>query len=218
VSSFSRIIADDFAAPLDPQGQHFLTRIQESAGKMESLINGLLSFSRAGRKALTRHAVDLREMAQDVYNELREAQDPARQIEFTLGTLPTASVDPTLFKQVFSNLISNALKYTGKREIARIEVGTLAPHQLPPNSANLEGEKEGGLIIFIRDNGTGFDMKYADKLFGVFQRLHSEAEFDGTGIGLSTVARIIQKHGGHIWAEAELDKGATFYFTLGKGE
>jgi len=201
VNSFSKILVDDFSNNLEPQAKRFLARVQENALKMNALIDGLLIFSRVGRQAISRRDTDLKQLAQAVYDELLEGQDPARQIAFTLSDLPTAPVDPVLYKQVFSNLLSNALKYTGKREVAQIEVGSY--------------DEQDETLIFVRDNGTGFDMQYADKLFGVFQRLHSEAEFEGTGVGLSTVARIIQKHGGRIWAEAEPDKGATFYFTLG---
>jgi len=124
-----------------------------------------------------------------------------RRIELKIGSLPAAACDPTLIRQVFQNLIGNALKYSRPRSPAVIEIGQIKENGRP--------------VIFVRDNGVGFSMKYADKLFGVFQRLHRAEDFEGTGVGLATAQRIVQKHGGRIWAEAELDKGATFYFTLG---
>jgi len=122
-------------------------------------------------------------------------------VEWKIGALPFVECDATLMRQVFQNLVSNALKYSRPRSLAVIEIG--------------QTEKDGATAIFVRDNGVGFSMKYADKLFGVFQRLHRAEDFEGTGVGLATVQRIIQKHGGRVWAEAELDRGATFYFTLG---
>jgi light-regulated signal transduction histidine kinase (bacteriophytochrome) len=127
-----------------------------------------------------------------------------RQVEWKIGQLPFVECDPILMPQVFQNLISNALKYSRPRSPAVIEIG--------------QTEKEGETVIFVKDNGVGFDMRYSDKLFGVFQRLHVAEEFEGTGIGLATVERIIKKHGGRVWVEAELDRGATFFFTLGAGE
>jgi len=132
-----------------------------------------------------------------------EPESEGRQVEWRIADLPTVECDPVLMRQVFQNLIGNALKYSRPRSPAVIEIGKLQENE--------------SLVIFIRDNGVGFNMKYADKLFGVFQRLHRAEDFEGTGIGLATVQRIIQKHGGRVWAEAELDHGATFYFTLGEG-
>ncbi len=133
-----------------------------------------------------------------------KAETQGREVEWKVGTLPFVECDPALMKQVFANLLSNAVKFTRPRPQAVIEVGAKT--------------QDGQPVVFVRDNGVGFSMKYADKLFGVFQRLHRQEDFEGTGVGLATVRRIIQKHGGRIWAEAELDQGATFYFTLGSME
>ncbi len=133
-----------------------------------------------------------------------KAECQGRQLEWKIGTLPFVECDPALMKQVFQNLLSNAVKFTRPRSQAIIEVG--------------QKDEDGSAVVFVRDNGVGFNMKYSDKLFGVFQRLHRVEDFEGTGVGLATVQRIIQKHGGRIWADAELDKGATFYFTLGTSE
>jgi light-regulated signal transduction histidine kinase (bacteriophytochrome) len=133
-----------------------------------------------------------------------EPESAGRQVEWKIADLPIVECDPILIRQVFQNLIGNALKYSRPRSPAVIEIGQM--------------EKEGETVIFVRDNGVGFSMKYADKLFGVFQRLHRAEEFEGTGVGLATVKRIVQKHGGAIWAEAAPDQGSTFYFTLGRGE
>jgi light-regulated signal transduction histidine kinase (bacteriophytochrome) len=152
-----------------------------------------------GRAATKHEDVDLNQLVEDVRAELR-LETEGRQIEWRIAPLPPAHGDPGLIKQVFANLISNAIKYSRPRPIAVIEIG--------------QEEAEGGQAIFVRDNGVGFNMKFADKLFGVFQRLHREEEFEGTGVGLATVMRIVQLGGGRIWAQAELDKGATFHFTL----
>ena len=142
-------------------------------------------------------------MVNEVVAELK-AECEGRQVEWKIGSLPFVECDPALMKQVFQNLLSNAVKFTRPRSPAIIEVG--------------QKDQEGTPVLFVRDNGVGFNMKYSEKLFGVFQRLHRPEDFEGTGVGLATVQRIIQKHGGRIWAEAELDKGATFYFTLGASE
>ncbi len=199
INGFARILNDDFSAELSPIARGFLQKIRAAGDKMSTLIDGLLAFSRVGRSALRKQTVDLNEVAQSILENLTpELAD--RPIEWVRSELPPAQADPVLIQQVYANLIGNAVKYTGKRNAARIEIG----------SFNKNGEK----IYFVRDNGAGFDMKYADKLFGVFQRLHSDTDFEGTGVGLATVQRIIHRHGGRIWAEAEPDKGATFYFTL----
>jgi signal transduction histidine kinase len=171
---------------------------------MDELVDDLLSFSRIGRQQVRRQHVALDMVVEEVRRDLREQADMRkvdRRVEWRVAALPWFECDPTLIKQVFANLLSNAVKYTRPREHAVIEVGTI--------------DQDGQLILFVRDNGVGFSMKYAEKLFGVFQRLHRQDEFEGTGVGLATVQRILQKHGGRIWVEAEPDKGACFYFTIG---
>lgn len=199
INGFSRILNDDFSAELSSPAQGFLRKIGDSGEKMGHLIDDLLDFSRLGRKPLVLQPVDLTSIVQSVLETLA-LEITNRKIEWVLFELPVANADPILMQQVYANLIGNAIKYSRKRELARIEVGSL----------NQNGE----LVYFVRDNGAGFEMQYADRLFGVFQRLHREDEFEGTGIGLAIVQRIIQRHGGRVWAEAEVDRGATFYFSL----
>lgn len=173
---------------------------------MGTLVDNLLNLSRLGRQPLTKHMTNLKSLVQEVLAALKPETD-GREIGWQIGQLPTVECDPALMRQVFANLVSNAVKFTRSRQRAVIQIDQMA--------------MDGQLVIFVRDNGVGFSMKYADKLFGVFQRLHRQEEFEGTGVGLATVQRIVRKHGGRMWAEAELDKGATFYFTLGvpeKGE
>jgi light-regulated signal transduction histidine kinase (bacteriophytochrome) len=166
---------------------------------MAQLIDELLDFSRLGRKPLNIQTVNLNELVQSVIESLAP-ETGGRQIEWGLAEMSPATADPTLLRLVYANLVGNAVKYTAGREAARIEVSSFV--------------QDGETVYFVRDNGAGFDMQYADNLFGVFQRLHREDEFEGTGIGLATVKRIINRHGGRVWAEAEVDKGATFYFTF----
>jgi len=185
---------------LDATGRRYLDTIAGAAKRMGQLVDDLLSFSRVGRVELRRGRVDLQRVVQDVIRELRE-QDPARQVVFRAAPgLPEVPGDPATLRVVMGNLISNAFKYTKTRERAEIEIGSKPDRE--------------ETVIYVRDNGVGFDMKYADKLFGVFQRLHRADEFEGTGIGLATVRRIVHRHGGRTWAEGETDRGATFYFSL----
>jgi light-regulated signal transduction histidine kinase (bacteriophytochrome) len=166
---------------------------------MSLLVDDLLNLARVGRQELRRQPTPLSRLVEEVLTDLR--QDTAgRKLEWRIEPLPAVECDPGLMKQVFANLLSNAVKYTRPRAVAVIEVGC--------RKAN------GDTAVFVRDNGVGFNMKYADKLFGVFQRFHRAEEFEGTGVGLATVDRIVRKHGGHIWAEAVVDQGATFYFTV----
>ena len=199
VDGFSRILLEDFAPQLAPEAKRLLGRICDGTRRMGVLIDELLNLGRIGRKPLEVQIAGLGALVEQARSELGP-EISGREIEWRVGTLPFAECDSGLLRQVFANLLSNAVKYTRPRARAVIEVG--------------ESESQGKRAIFVRDNGVGFNMKYADKLFGVFQRLHRQEDFEGTGVGLAAAARIIQRHGGRIWAEAELDRGACFYFTL----
>ena len=199
IDGFSRMLLRDYQALLPADGQDLLQAVRENTQQMARLIDDLLAFSRLSRQSLNKEPVVLATLVQRVLRDLSADQE-GRQVEIVLGDLPTCQSDPRLLQQVFVNLLSNAFKYTRHRDVARIEVGCRV--------------QNGGTVYFVKDNGAGFDMRYADKLFGVFQRLHRAEEFEGTGVGLAIVQRIIHRHGGRIWAEAEVDKGATFYFTL----
>jgi signal transduction histidine kinase len=199
LDSFSGLLQREANGNLSPKGLHYLHVIAESAKNMGKLIDNLLAFSRTGRAELRRSRVNLDQLVAEVWREL-EPERKGRNISWTAAGLPEVEGDGALLKQVWINLLSNALKYTGRREAAEIRVGATLR----------DGETE----FFVQDNGAGFDMKYADRLFGVFQRLHHKEEFDGIGIGLANARRIIQRHGGRIWATAEVNQGATFYFTL----
>jgi len=203
ISGFSQLLSEEYGSTLAPDAQHHLQRIQEGTRRMGMLVDDLLNLARVGRRDLTLRVSGLKTVVDEVIAE--QAPEYAnRQVEWKIGDLPFVDCDPGLVKQVFQNLISNALKFTRPRPQAVIEIG--------------QTDEQEGPVVFVRDNGVGFNMKYADKLFGVFQRLHRAEDFEGTGVGLATVQRIVQKHGGLIWAEAELEKGATFYFTLGASE
>ena len=202
VDGFSQAVLEDFGPQLPEAGQRYLLTIREGAQKMGALIDDLLTFSRLSRAALNKQEVDADKMVRGVIDDLRPLQE-GRRIELRVGELPSCEGAPALLRQVWVNLVSNAFKYTQKREIAVVEIGC-------------EPAPE-GVAYFVRDNGTGFDMRYANKLFGVFQRLHRAEEYEGNGVGLALVQRIIHRHGGRVWAEAVVDRGATFYFTL-KGE
>jgi PAS domain S-box-containing protein len=201
LEGFSAALLKDYAGNLDDQGRHYLERIQISAQRMGQLINDLLSLSRVTRTDFKREPVDLSAMALDIASSL-QAQDAQRQVQFDIAPGLAALGDAHLLRIALQNLMDNAYKFSGKRALAYIQVGML--------------QQNGEAVYFVRDNGAGFDMAYAGKLFGAFQRLHGMQEFSGTGIGLVTVQRIIQRHGGRIWPEAEVDRGATFYFTLGE--
>lgn len=203
ISGFSKILSEEFAPTLPKDAQHHLQKIQEGTRRMGQLVDDLLELGRVGRRDLNCQVTGLKSIVDEVIAGLKpDVAD--RELEWNVGTLPFVDCDPGLIKQVLQNLLSNAVKFTRPRPHALIEIG--------------EAEKDGVRAVYVRDNGVGFSMKYADKLFGVFQRLHRQEDFEGTGVGLATVQRIIQKHGGRIWAEAELDKGATFYFTIGNRE
>ena len=199
IGGFSRILIEDFGAAMNPEAQRHLQRIQDGTQRMGRLVDELLNLARLGRHAVTLQATELNPMIEEVI-ALLQPETEGRAIDWKIAQVPSVECDPVLIRQVFQNLIANALKFTRPRERAVIEIG----HSL----------ENGQTVIFVRDNGVGFNMKYQDKLFGVFQRLHRAEDFEGTGVGLATVQRIVHKHGGRVWAEAELDKGATFYFTL----
>jgi two-component system sensor histidine kinase/response regulator len=203
IDGFSEMLEETLGQGLNADGKKYLQRIHASVQEMASIIEGLLRLSRLGRQDLKMQLTNLDEIVRPILADNKPALQ-ARKIEWKIENLPEVLCDQALIKQVFTNLISNAVKYTRSREAAVIEVGQIT----------IDGES----VIFVRDNGAGFEMKSADKLFGAFQRLHRQEEFEGTGVGLATVRRIVHRHGGRIWAEAELDKGATFYFTLKSGK
>ena len=201
IDGFSQVLLEDYADKLDEEGQRYLGRVRQSAQHMAQLIESLLALARVTRDDLRRGRVDLTALSRLSLEGLRTAQ-PERQVEAVIAEGLEAEGDPRLLGVVLQNLLSNAWKFTRNQARPRIEVG------------KREGARS---VFFVADNGAGFDMAYASKLFGVFQRLHTPSEFEGTGIGLATVQRIIARHGGRIWAEAELGRGATFFFTLGRG-
>jgi signal transduction histidine kinase len=199
ISGFSQLLSEEYGPKMEPEAQRYLQRIQTGVRNMGMLVDDLLKMARIGRKELVVTATDLNELVKQVVCEL-QPDCVGRQIEWRIAELSPANCDPGLMKQVFANLLSNAVKYSRKQEAAIIDVGEMM--------------EEGDRVLFVRDNGAGFDEKYADKLFGIFQRLHKAEDFEGTGVGLSTVQRIIKKHGGEIWAKGEVGKGATFFFAL----
>jgi PAS domain S-box-containing protein len=203
INSFSRIVEADYAPMLDEEGRRLLKVIREETQRMGKLIDDLLAFSRLGRMKIEGETVDMEAMARDVFGELAAAE-LGRTIHLKMKPIPPAFGTEPMLRQLWVNLISNALKFTGKREVAEIEVGIL-----PEEQRNQHAQ-----VYFIKDNGAGFDMRHADRLFGVFQRLHSKDEFPGTGVGLAIVKRIVQKHRGRLWGKGEVDKGATIFFTL----
>ena len=199
IDGYCRMLLEDHAKGLDGEGRRLLDVVVSSTRRMGQLIDDLLEFSRLGRTALRISRLDVSELVQEALREL--AEDLAkRRIEMKVSSLPSAFGDRTLLKQVILNLLGNAIKYTRPRELATIEVG----------GASDETQN----TYWVKDNGVGFEMQYAQQLFGVFQRLHSSEEFEGTGVGLALVQRIIHRHGGRLWAEGAVDRGATFYFTL----
>lgn len=201
MDGFSRILLEEHTGQLPPEGQRYLQLVRANAQHMAQLIDDLLTFSRVSRQVPSRQPVVPAALARQVLAELDDGRKQ-RQVEVAIGELAPAVADPLLLQQVFANLLANALKFTRRRERALIEVGSCT-----------DG---GDTVYYVRDNGVGFDMRYADKLFGVFQRLHRVEDYEGTGVGLAIVQRIVHRHGGRIWAEAAVDEGATFYFTLGR--
>jgi PAS domain S-box-containing protein len=202
LDGFSQILLDDYGTRLDDEGRSLLERIRAADVRMTALIDGLLELSRLNRGELSRERLDLSEMAHHAAERLAEAE-PGRSVDLAIADGLVAHADRRLVRALLANLLGNAWKFTAKHETAHIEVG----------ADDVDGER----AFYVRDDGAGFDMAYADALFGAFQRLHSTGEFDGLGIGLATVQRIVRRHGGRVWAEGEVEKGATFHFTLPAG-
>jgi light-regulated signal transduction histidine kinase (bacteriophytochrome) len=199
MNGFAQVLLDTYADKLDAEGKDWLHEIVLNAKKMGELIDALLSLARVTRSDLTRERVDLSALAREAVQRL-VASEPHRTVSVHVEADLHAEVDPRLARALLTNLLGNAWKFTSKAAAPRIELGAI--------------EKDGALAFFVRDNGAGFDMAYASKLFAPFQRLHTVVEFPGTGIGLATVQRIVHRHGGRVWAEGSVDAGATFYFTL----
>jgi light-regulated signal transduction histidine kinase (bacteriophytochrome) len=199
MSGFSQILQESAPPGLDEKSRHYLQRIHDASLRMSSLIEDLLNLSRIGRSELTARPISLSQVAAEAAAAIRE-RHPTREVQLEIAPGMEVNADPRLLRIALENLLSNAWKYTSRASQAAVTVGVQAGEQGP--------------VYFVRDNGVGFDMKYADKLFVPFQRLHPEAEFPGSGIGLVTVQRIIARHGGRVWADAKPDAGATFYFTI----
>ena len=199
INGFSRILLDDYRDKLDTEGQKMLETVWNNANHMRQLIDDLLRLSKAGRQELTYARIDMKALFNSMFEEVKQLY-PERNIKISMNSLPKAYGDLALLKQVISNLLSNAVKFSGKMETSEIEIGS-------------ESEMN-ELIYYVKDNGTGFDMKYVHELFGVFRRLNNADDYEGTGVGLALVKRIIEKHGGRVWANSEPEKGATFYFSL----
>ena len=203
IDGYSGMLQETVGSSLPEDAQRLLKVVRESTQKMGGLIEDLLGFARIGRSEITISEVDMRELVQTVFSDLMRFEGE-RAVDFSLAQLPTVSADPSLFRQVWTNLLQNALKFSQDREVTRIEVDCR--------------EEPEHWVFWVRDNGAGFDMTYIDKLFGVFQRLHYQEEFPGTGVGLATVKRIVHRHGGEVWAEAKVDEGALIFFRLPRTE
>lgn len=199
MDGFSRILEEEFAPQLSADARHYLQRIRLAAGQMTALVDDLLQLARFGRQAVRPQRVSLSQLVDETIHACTELETE-REIQWQVSPLPEVEADPGLLRQVLANLISNAVKFTRKKESTVIKIGST--------------EEDSEVTVFVNDNGAGFDPRFADKLFGVFQRLHRQDEFEGTGIGLAIVARVIHKHGGRVWAESKPECGATFYFTL----
>ena len=199
IDSFSKILREEYSDKLDDEGKRVIKTILDNTLKMGKLIDSLLEFSRLGRQAITLENIDMTTTVKELFEELKSSC-PERSVDLKVNKLLDAKVDPSLFRQVWINLLSNAIKFTGKNNLGIVEVGSKV--------------EQGYNTYWVKDNGAGFEMKYIDKLFGVFQRLHDQKDFEGTGVGLATAQRIVSRHGGKIWANSKVNEGATFYFTL----
>jgi len=214
IDGFSRILVEDYEDKLDEEGKRLINIVRENTGKMGQLIDDILQLSRASRQAMKMYKIDMEALVRDIFKEVNSVSKGRKEsanehVQLEIKPLPVAYGDQTLIRQVLTNLISNSIKFTRPIKNPLIEVGVL------------EGEDEGKAetkgnynVYYVRDNGVGFNMKYSDKLFGLFQRLHGQDEFEGTGVGLSIVQRIIRRHGGYVWGQGEVNKGATIYFSL----
>ncbi|MFZ3383651.1 MAG: ATP-binding protein [Candidatus Methanoperedens sp.] len=202
IDGFSRVLLEEYTDKLDDEGKRYLNIVRDNTQKMGQLIEDLLALSRLGRKEMQVSSIDMAKLAKTVYDELIEA-NPGRNIQLDIKTLPPAYGDQAMIHQVFVNLLANAIKFTRFKENAVIEIGCIA--------------QKNENVYYVKDNGVGFDMQYLNKLFGVFQRLHSAEDFEGTGVGLAIVQRIIFRHGGKVWAEGKVNEGATFYFNISEG-
>ena len=199
IDGLLRVVQEDFGTSVPPAARQHIDAISGQASRMSELCEDLLRLSRLGREPVQKRPVDMRSLVQEIVGELRAAET-ARELEISIGDLPTVDADPSLLRQVWVNLVANALKFTRRRERALIEIGGEA--------------RADDKLYSIKDNGAGFDPRRAERLFGIFQRLHAAKDFEGTGVGLSIVRRIIERHGGSIWAQSEPDRGAAFHFTL----
>ena len=199
IDGFSRILMEDHAPQLDPEALRYLQLVRDNTRQMGNLVDDLLAFSRLSRQAPRKQSIKTTALIRQALDELG-AETNGRQVEFIVTEIPECQADPNLLKQVWINLLSNALKYTRQRDPTRIEIGW-----------KKENDEQ---VFFVKDNGVGFDMKYVHKLFGIFQRLHRSEDYEGTGVGLAIVQRIVHRHGGRVWAEGQVDDGATFYFSL----
>lgn len=199
IDGFSKMLLEEYSANLEKEGKHYLQRVGAGVQNMSQLIDDLLNLSRIGRQSMTKKKTNLETIVQEAYRSL-EDEWKDRKVNFTVHQLPSFFADPNLMQIVFTNLFSNALKFSRRQKAAEIEVGCET--------------KDRPKTFFVKDNGVGFDMKYADRLFTPFQRLHHKEEYEGTGVGLATVRRIIHRHGGRIWVESKSDSGTTIYFTL----
>jgi signal transduction histidine kinase len=199
IDGLSHMLVDALGEEINADARRYLDSIHDNASQMNELLDGLLQFSRLAFEPLASRKIEMKQLAEYVFQDLRAAH-PNRRVEFILADLPAAWGDPLFIKQVFENLLQNALKFSRAREVSRVEIGYQTRNEQT--------------VYFVRDNGVGFDMLYASKLFDLFQRMHLPTEFEGAGVGLANVRRIILRHGGAVWAEAKVNTGATFYFTL----
>ncbi len=199
IHGYTKIISDEYSPTMEDEGKKMMESVMKNAKKMGQLIDDLLAFSKIGKKELNIAPINMTELAKNALQDLKNSLPPF-STKIKVQDLPQAMGDYNLMNLLFTNLISNAIKYSSQKKQAEVEIGSETQNNR--------------IVYYVKDNGAGFDMKYYDKLFGVFQRLHSAEEFEGTGVGLALVKRIISRHGGNIWAEGKLDEGATFYFSL----